>query len=83
MKQERGSFAGAIAMDGQGSAHLFRGERAAVQAEAVSFFAGGETMIEYSVQVLRKNSDAIVDHREIYLIVVGTHFHLQHFIDLP
>src|SRR6516164_10415532 len=57
LKQERRSFAGAIALDGQGSAHLFRGERAAVQTEAVSFFAGGETVIEDAAQILGKNSD--------------------------
>ena len=33
---ERGALAGAVAVDGQGAAEFLRGERAAVQAEAVA-----------------------------------------------
>ena len=55
---ESGAFAQALALGAKGAAHFPGGQRAAVKAEAVTVFAGGEAVREDVRQAPRIDSRA-------------------------
>src|ERR1700722_5562034 len=56
------ALAGAVAVNGQRTAHFFCCQRAAVQAEAVTIFSRRKTVIKDAGQIFRWNPDAIINH---------------------
>ena len=64
VEREGGALAGARAGDGEGAAHLLGGEGAAMQAEAVAIFLGGEAVGENAGEVFRRDANAVVAHRD-------------------
>src|SRR5207253_10366345 len=56
------ALAEALAVDQKPAPHGFGGKGSAVQAKAMSIFAGGEAMVENARQVLGWDADAIIDH---------------------
>src|SRR5205823_1113659 len=62
---ENGAVSGSVALRDEAAAHLFGGQRGAVQAEAVAFLARGETMGENLRDILRRDADAGVGDRDL------------------
>ena len=72
-QDEGGAVAGAVAVSGQRAAQLFGGQGAVVQAEtvALALLAGGETVLEDTGEIFRRDADAVVADGELEGLVWG------------
>src|SRR5450432_3297355 len=58
-----------VAESGQRSAHFFCRQRAAVKAEAMTFFSSSESVTENPGQIFRRNADAVINNRYFNAII--------------
>src|SRR5688572_25397521 len=66
---EDGAFAHASALANQRTAQFPGGEGSAVQAKTMPVLSGGKTMIENPGLILRRNSDAVIDDRNLHAAI--------------
>src|SRR5688572_13794323 len=79
-KSKGGTFACPVALDIQGAAHFLGGQRAAVQAETVSAFLGGEAVREDAHEVLRRNANSVVNDDDPNALWAIGHAHGQFLV---
>src|ERR1051326_3681637 len=60
IERERGAFTGTVTMHEESTAHFFCGRGSTVQAESVTILFSCKTPHKNIVQILRRNTDAIV-----------------------
>src|SRR5580698_9408590 len=80
LQGERSALAWAIALHGQRTAYFLRGERAAMQTEAVSILARGETVVENAGHVFWWNPNAIIRHGNPDAAATVDHAHRESFV---
>jgi hypothetical protein len=60
-KDKRSAFAGPFALADQGAAQFFGGEGAAMESEAMTAGAGGESVVEDAGEVFQRDTNAIIN----------------------
>src|SRR6266850_207832 len=70
-KGEGGATTRTVTMNGKDAAQFLRGERAAMQAEAVPIPPGGEPVTEDPGEILRSDADAVVSDFNSHHVFAG------------